>query len=406
MNVKIKVKKGRKGLIGGYSNNGKVILIDRNYLPSVKEGEEYICSLIEKNRFCVATNLKLILYGWIENKDEKFYFRDADSKKLYPLESKILEKKLYFYDRVLYNKYIYNVNIPENFIVYDSNNEYYILKEIANFKNVQGLNEFKKEFKKYVNDIKLLDKKSQENYHSTLEWYQKKYVYQNQKSKIKQKFLKKDYKDILNYLIECQKIRKYNNEINIKVRPIEDTYYKLMKEIEKILEKYTDKKFQQYEDFQFVVPIPGNLNITNERFVVIVNFIRTEGKVEVSKVFQKWEKVKDREINEDGDEFIYEFETWVTKDKADFDIPLELKKDITKLSKLYSKWTKAQKEINELEKKLKIEPILDFKAQEMLEMAIKKTAKFLKKRPQDVTDKEIIDFLLKEHIPQEIVYRL
>jgi hypothetical protein len=57
MKRRIEVKKNGKGLFGGYYDNGKLIVIDKEYLPKVRENFFYECEIEEKDTFCVAKNL-------------------------------------------------------------------------------------------------------------------------------------------------------------------------------------------------------------------------------------------------------------------------------------------------------------------------------------------------------------
>lgn len=343
--MKIKIKKGKNGtLIGGFSKEGKVILINKKYLPDIQEGEEYICEPVEKDRFIIATSLQKIYYGCLDNDRNGDIYFESNGKK-FPVQATLVDEKMGFNGEYLYKIKKYKITLPENFIVPNQKEYYEIIQNIVDFSSCRSLEEFETLFSKHAS-FEELDAYSKEVYKITVERFKRIEEKEEIEKKGIQEFWNGGWKAVLDNIKAMQEWLEQEEEIEKKLQVLYELVNKKEQEITEILKKYKVVNEDSWST-QLYIRLEDNRG-------VLIDY----RKGEIVKGFFRFETITERYESEDGmrgGQVTYTKPVFYQDETAAWEIP----GDILNLLNLFKEKTKYETEKEEVKMKKTKPPVSD-----------------------------------------------
>lgn len=336
------IQKGKKGLIGGFADSGKVILVDRKYLSSVKEDEVYWCNMIEKDRFYIATNLKKEISCEAVVWDDKVFVNNKQipvvSKEIFYRFGRYISKYTkYTLDKSTIPEYIKVENLRGNIVSINEN-----IADTINYDTKQ----FKEVVEKLIG-INKLDQDSLKSYQNTLSTLERIETQKVKREHNRQKFYNGGYQMLLDFFNQVKQANKIRQPLWDEYDNIKNRIYQLEETLKETYKKYGTEFYDLMPNREVVFSIEGHDKVIlfkpHEK-----QFIRG---------YQRWEE-KTEYVPESDDG--YRPEGYVTHKKwifygspnATWDIPEELlniPNVLDKICQLEEKSDQAYKKLKAVE---------------------------------------------------------
>jgi hypothetical protein len=234
--MKITIQNGKKGLFGGFADNGKAILVDRCFLNKVQEGETYSCTLKELDKCFIAINLKKVENGKLVVESGQLFAVSTS----YKIPVKIIKTEdLGFFIQATHvakgSRYYFNqtpeeVNLPTNVKWFThieklENISELPIEELENLKNKypfteEGINQINKR----IASIEKIEARKK------------------QREEEKQFFYKEGYKVLLAHFNNCNAIAQVRKPIEDEIHSMVMQKSELVSEINNIANKFNIKQ--------------------------------------------------------------------------------------------------------------------------------------------------------------------